>query len=126
LQPTIKRCAGLGATFRQDGIFVRIEVKRRSGEGWRGAAMSSRTRALYLFRPFGLFSKCESRERCEMSFPPRCYYCRRIIRRPFGLVFFRAFAGFMSHTVSARNQWILATHAMVEYLKRTDPYLDDE
>jgi len=26
-----------------------------------------------------------------MSFPPRCYYCHRIIWWPFGLVFFRAF-----------------------------------
>jgi hypothetical protein len=31
---------------------------------------------------------CEVR---KMNFPPRCYYCRRIIWWPFGLIFFRAF-----------------------------------
>jgi len=38
-----------------------------------------------------------------MSFPPRCYYSRRIIWWLFGLAFFGLSGSFMSHTLPALN-----------------------
>jgi hypothetical protein len=68
-----------------------LSYQRRAGEGWRKSGGRSRTRAPPLFQPFELRSSRDCREGCEIRFPPRCYYCRRIIWWPSGLVFFRAF-----------------------------------
>jgi hypothetical protein len=54
-----------------------------------------------------------------MSFPPRCYYCRRIIWWPFGLVFFRAFWRLHVAHRSCVNSVDPRNIATVDHLERT-------